>query len=59
MMYRVNYEVRNRGAQGIFWMAAFTVKADSPAEATRKAMEQAHKEGYETRFPYSVQEEPT
>jgi hypothetical protein len=49
--YTVHYEVRKRGALGIFERATRTVEAADSAEARERVREMLQAEGWETRFP--------
>ena len=53
--YRVTYEVRERGAIGIFWLLPIDVEATDEEAAQRAAFNEAQKRGYETRNPRKIE----
>ena len=52
-LYRVSYEVRNVGAQGIFWTKTEDVRAESKIEAMER-FRALYVDELEFRFPISV-----
>jgi hypothetical protein len=54
MVWYVFYEVRQRGAIGLFAGRVLAVDADSRESALAKAQEALNDEGWETRFPIDV-----
>ena len=54
MIWYVFYEVRQRGAIGLFAGRVVSVNADSRALALEQALNLLHDEGWETRFPLDV-----
>lgn len=52
-LYRVSYEVRNVGAQGIFWTKTEDVHAGSKTEAMER-FRALYVDQYEFRFPVRV-----
>ena len=51
MPWFVRYEVRPRGAIGLFASKAMSVSASSEEDALKQVFDALHEEGWETRFP--------
>ena len=54
MPWYVIYEVRDRGAIGLFGQSGVSVTADSEADALAQGQRALNAKGYETRFPVKV-----
>jgi len=54
-IYTVTYEARKQGAIGTFSVETLTVEAESKGQASRLAMQRLNEQGFECRFPRTVE----